>query len=233
MRAAMENFTRYAVYAAPQPGPLADFTASWLGWDPVAGAQRDHPEIEGLPRPVAELTATPRKYGFHGTLKPPFRLAGGTSRESLEADVAALADRLAPVELEGLHLSRIGRFLALTPQGGTAALERLAAEVVTGLDRHRAPASEAELARRRSAGLTPAQEAHLARWGYPYLMDEFRFHFTLTGKLEDSEAEAVMDVLAPLLAPLLPRPFRIADLCLFGEDEAGMFHLRGRYPLTG
>ena len=76
MTAPMPEYTRFAVYYAPEPGAFADFTASWLGWDPVTASPRPYPQIPGLPRPVAEITDTPRKYGFHGTLKPPFRLTG-------------------------------------------------------------------------------------------------------------------------------------------------------------
>ena len=74
MPAPMTHYSRYAVYYAPAPGPFAEFTARWLGWDAATGTEREHPEVPGLPLPVAEITATPRKYGFHGTLKPPFRL---------------------------------------------------------------------------------------------------------------------------------------------------------------
>jgi putative phosphonate metabolism protein len=229
----MEEFVRYAVYAAPQPGPLAEFAAGWLGWDPQAGVARPHPQLAGLPAPVATLTATPRKYGFHGTLKPPFRLADSTSRAALEADLADLAAGLPAVTLEGLALHRLGGFLALTPEGDSRALVRLAAEVVMGLDQHRAPAGEDELARRRDAGLSPAQHGNLTRWGYPYVLDEFRFHFTLTGKLAPGEAQAVEAALAPVLAPLVPRPFPVEALVLFGEDTAGMFHILHRYALTG
>jgi len=229
----MEGFKRYAVYAAPKPGPLADFAAEWLGWDPEAGLARAHPEIPGLPAPVDVLSATPRKYGFHGTLKPPFRLAESSSRAALEGDLAALAAGLPTVELEGLALHKLGGFLALTPEGDTRALARLAAHVVTELDQHRAPAGEGELARRRATGLSPAQEANLARWGYPYVMDEFRFHFTLTGKLAPEVAEAVEAALAPLLTRLVPRPFAVDALVLFGEDARGMFHILHRYALTG
>lgn len=229
----MDDFERYAVYAAPEPGPLARFAARWLGWDPVAGEIVAHPEVGGLPRPVAALTAAPRKYGFHGTLKPPFRLAAGSSRAALETDLARLAATLPAIALDGLALNRLGGFLALTPEGDTRVLERLAAEVVMGLDTHRAPAPEAELARRRAAGLTPRQEVHLERWGYPYVLDEFRFHFTLTGRLAPDEAPAVEEVLGSLLAPLVPRPFPIKALVLFGEDAQGMFHVLHRYDLTG
>ena len=231
MTRAMHDFSRYAIYYAPQPGPLAEFAAAWLGWDPARGALVPHPALPGLPRPVAEITEAPRKYGFHGTLKPPMRLTG--SAEALQADLGALAARLAPVTLPGLALTRIGSFLALTPLGDATPLARLAAEVVEALDPHRAPPSDAELERRRRSRLSPAQEANLARWGYPYVMEEFKFHLTLTGKLAFGEAEQVAETLQPVLAPLLPQPFDICDLCLFGEAEDGRFHLVHRYALTG
>lgn len=227
----MSEFSRYAVYAAPRPGPFAEFAASWLGWDPERGAPVVHPDVGALP--VEDITATPRKYGFHGTLKPPFRLAEGSSRTALETDLAALAERLAPVQIDRLALHALGGFLALIPEGDTAKLGALAAETVRALDHHRAPAPPAELARRRAGGLTAAQHANLDAWGYPYVMDEFRFHFTLTGRLDDAMAEHAQAALADLLPPVLPKPFILADLCLFGEDSAGMFHLLHRYALTG
>lgn len=231
MPAFMSDYKRFAVYYAPEPGALADFAAAWLGWDPVAAVPVAHPDLPGMPLPVAEITATPRKYGFHGTLKPPFRLTG--TREDLEADLAALAARLAPAEMPGLELSRLGAFLALTPRGDTAPLAVLAAACVRELDSHRAPPGEAELERRRKARLSPRQEDYLAQWGYPYVLDEFRFHLTLTGRLAPDAGEAVATALRPTVAPLLPEPFRVSHLCLFGEAEDGYFHLLHRYALTG
>jgi len=229
----MSKFSRYAIYFAPRPCGLAEFAAAWLGWDPVAGCEVPHPDLPGLDGPIAKLTETPRKYGFHGTIKPPFRLPTGTNVEDLQQDLAALAGRLAPVTMAGLRLGRLGGFLALSPEGDTDGLSALAAAVVKGLDRHRAAPEAAELARRRQAGLSPRQEAHLARWGYPYVMEEFRFHLTLTGQLQPGQAAMVQQALAPVLEPLLPVPFEIRDLCLFGEAQTGRFHLLHRYALTG
>lgn len=228
----MTDYDRYAIYYAPEPGPLADFGAAWLGWDAMRGAAADHPDVAGLPRPIEALTGTPRKYGFHGTIKPPFRLAAGTTAEGLHRAAAALAEDLAPVTLDGLRLHRLGGFLALTPEGDAGALADLAARVVTGLDAFRAPAPADEIARRRPERLTPRQRAHLDRWGYPYVMEDFLFHMTLTGALPEDEARQVEAALAPVVAPLLPRPFRVTDLCLFGET-AGRFHLIHRYTLSG
>lgn len=212
---------------------MADWTARWLGWDAARGVAAGHPDIAGLPCAVETITAIPRKYGFHGTVKPPFRLAPGTTADELHAATGALCARLGPIALPGLALHRIGGFLALTPEGDPTALTRLAAEVVERLDRFRAPPEADEIARRRPDRLTGRQRDLLARWGYPYVMDEFRFHLTLTGDLPEDQARATEAALAPVLAPILPRPFRIDSLCLFGEGQDGMFRVLHRYALSG
>ncbi|MCA0044774.1 DUF1045 domain-containing protein [Celeribacter litoreus] len=229
----MEKYSRYAVYYAPPQGEFAAFTASWLGWDAQAAEAVAHPDVSGLPLPVTDITATPRKYGFHGTIKPPFRLVDGSTREALEADLAALAAELKPVICDGLKLSRLGSFLALTIDGDTGPLAEMAGKIVRDLDHHRAAPSEAELARRKAAGLSARQEELLSFWGYPYVMDQFKFHLTLSGRLSGEDAIQVEQALAPVLAPMLPTPFVVSDLCLFGEAEDGRFHLLHRYALSG
>ncbi|MCT8162015.1 DUF1045 domain-containing protein [Pseudoruegeria sp. SHC-113] len=226
-------YARYAIYYTPPPGPLAEFGAAWLGWDPRRGAAVPHPPTMGLPLPVARLSEQPRKYGFHGTLKPPFRLADGTREEDLRGALAEFAADHSPVWLDALKLARIGKFLALVPEGEQAGLADLAARIVTEFDGFRAPPGEAELARRRQASLSPAQEALLERWGYPYVMDEFRFHLTLTGPLPPEDADSVRLALDPITAPLLPVPFIVDELTLLGEAEDGCFHEIERFALTG
>ncbi|MDX1781822.1 MAG: DUF1045 domain-containing protein [Thalassovita sp.] len=227
----MTDFKRFAIYYAPEAGALADFGASWLGWDLAAGVPVAHPRIAGLD--VAALTATPRKYGLHGTVKPPFRLAEGTDFEALAAAAERLCAAQASVILDGLELTRIGGFLALSVTGDCSALNALAATMVRGLDGFRAPLSEVELARRRKSRLNDRQDALLRQWGYPYVMDEYRFHITLTGRLPKGGEEAIRARLEPLITPLLPSPFAISDLCLVGEDGNGMFHLIHRFALSG
>jgi len=229
----MEGYKRYAIYYAPEPGPLADFGAAWLGWDAKAGRPRAHLRISGLPRPVGELTEQPRKYGFHGTIKPPFRLIEGSDIGLLHRSAAALCAQLKPVLLEGLQLSRLGGFLALTPEGDNAALAALAGRVVEALDGFRAAPSDAEIAKRNPDRLSARQRKFLQQWGYPYVMEEFRFHLTLTGSLPEEDAEATRAILEPVIAPLLGRPVRIASLCLFGEADDGRFHNLHRYTLSG
>lgn len=224
----MSVHSRFAVYYMPPEGALAEFGAQWLGWDAQAGLEVPQPEVAGL----REITQAPRKYGFHGTLKPPFRLAEGKTREALEHMIADLAARTAPAEGERLALTRLGRWFALTPQGDNAQIARVAAACVTELDDFRAPACEAELARRRKGGLLAAQEAHLMRWGYPYVLDQFRFHLTLTGKVAADRLDAVEAEIRAALPPL-PTPFPVSDVCLCGERADGRFELLHRYALTG
>ncbi|MCV6585969.1 MAG: DUF1045 domain-containing protein [Marinibacterium sp.] len=227
------QFARFAIYfVPPQSAGWADWAASWLGWDAITGQARAHPDLDA-PLPIADITARPRKYGLHATLKPPMRLAEGRDYDALAQATAALAATQAPVVLDGLELGRLGSFLALVPQGETAALAALAGACVTTLDPFRAPAPDAELARRRAAGLSPAQEAHLTRWGYPYVLDQFRFHITLSGRLGRDQIGAVGDLLDALLTPQIPRPFVIGDIAIAGEDADGRFHVTDRFALTG
>jgi putative phosphonate metabolism protein len=227
------SFSRYAVYYTPQPGPLAAFGASWLGWDMDTGQMVDHPDIDGLSMPISEITATPRKYGFHATLKPPFRLAEGFTETDLVEAVDILGSRtLHPVMGLSLELTPLGRFLALTAKGDMAQLNGLAAMCVETLDAFRAPPSDAELAKRRASGLSPRQELMLLEWGYPYVMDQFRFHMTLSGKLSKGDLAQTRAALEPVLKDVLPDPFLIDTISLVGEDDNGRFHLMHRYTLS-
>jgi putative phosphonate metabolism protein len=221
------SYARFAIYYVPPEGPLAEFGAKWLGWDIVTGSEVPRFDLPGL----HDITMTPRKYGFHGTLKPPFRLNDGQSLDALEKAVTDLAAVLSPAVCEGLTLTQLGRFLALTPFGTLDDLQRIAEACVRDLDEFRAPATEAELARRRKAGLSTRQEALLAQWGYPYVFEQFRFHLTLSGRLPEDELQGWTGILQDHL-PELPTPFVIDQIALCGERQDGRFELIHRYTLT-
>lgn len=235
----MGEWRRHAIYFAPaENGPLARFGAAWLGWDPVAGVPRGRGRVfPGLPCPRAELVAGPDRYGFHGTLKAPFRLAPGRDEAGLAAVIAALAARHRPFEIElgpgtlpgtgGPHA-----FVALMPTDEAPALDALAAACVTELDGFRAPLTPDEAARRGSS-LGRAERAHLARWGYPWVLDRFRFHMTLTRAVAGEEASAVLQAVIGPLTPLLSKLVPVTEICHFAEGEDGWFRVLGRYPLKG
>lgn len=229
----MTDYRRYAIFHCPPDGPLSDLAGRWLGWDSARAEAREHPDPGALPLPVEEATRVPRKYGFHATLRPPFRPAEGLDAVAIADGVARLAARLRPVAVDRLQIASFGGFLALRPVGNTAALDAVAAAVVEGSDGWRAPLSAEDYARRRPDRLSPAQRALLDRWGYPYVMDAFAFHMTLTGPLPDTARPAFAAALERWLGPHLPTPYRIEDLCLLGEGGDGRFRIVGRYPLSG
>jgi putative phosphonate metabolism protein len=223
-------FTRYAIYFTAT-GDLAARGASWLGWDVAQGCAVPHPPMSGLDLPT--LTQAPRKYGFHATIKPPFHLAEGMTFQDLSHATKTLCASLAPLTLPPLKVTPLGRFLALTFQTATPELNDLAAHVVKSLDPFRAPPSAADLAKRRQANLSLHQDALLVKWGYPYVMDEFRFHMTLTGKIPKGDIPDAGKRAENYFAPALGDETHFDALSLVGQDTDGMFHLIERMPLIG
>ncbi|MEM1389107.1 MAG: DUF1045 domain-containing protein [Pseudomonadota bacterium] len=222
----MPDYTRYAVYYIPDDARLLAFGAHWLGWDSTQAARVAQAAVEG----IADATSAPRKYGFHGTLKAPFRLAPGITLADLQNAVSTVAAQQRALQVKALTLGQLGSFIALVPKGDASELGALAQACVADIDHLRAAPTEEELARRRKAGLTPAQDALLRRWGYPYVFNEFRFHMTLTGRLAPDDLMRFHDALERALPPL-PRPFEIASVALLGERPDGFFELIERFPL--
>jgi hypothetical protein len=175
----MHADSRFALYVVPHPDtPLGRIGHGLLNADEAPSLGLDASWYAARSRDA-------RRYGFHATLKPPFRLQG--DRDELEQAVAALAARHAPIRDISLTLSSLHGFLALRPAAPSPALEALAAACVRDLDRFRQPADAEELEKRRAAGLTARQEENLLRYGYPYLFEDFRFHLTLSDRLPDDE----------------------------------------------
>ena len=232
----MAGTPRYALYAVPRPASeLGRFSAAWLGWDIEIGSEVSPPETAGLPPALhAAVTGEPRRYGFHGTLKAPFRLLDAWTESDLLAAAAAFAGRRMPLSIPQLRLDSLGAFLALRPAQRSPELDSLASECVVWFERFRAPLTDAELSKRRLGGLSPPQEELLTRWGYPYVFGEYRFHMTLTGPLDADLRARVGAALGPKLAESLEAPIEIADLVLAVEPEPqARFRVLQRFPLGG
>lgn len=228
----MSKFHRFAVYYLPIDCALADFGAHWLGWDVVRAEQTAQHHTALSEFYVADVTQTPQKYGFHATLKPPFKLAAGRKLSELESALQTFAKTCPPVLIDELSIKAIGSFLALVPNSMSKELNKLAADCVTEFDQFRAVAGPDELERRRRAGLTKRQDEMLGQWGYPYVLDEFRFHMTLTGKLEAAQVSIVQQYLEEHM-PKPRKPYVIDQIALVGERSDGHFELLQNYKLEG
>jgi putative phosphonate metabolism protein len=227
----MGRDARVAVYYAPQPGDaLFAQGAEWLGRDPESGAPVQQPDIPN----IAEVTAEPRRYGFHATLKPPMRLVEGGQWFDLVAAATELADWTAPFDLPPLAVCDVFGFLALRETVPCPPLKALADACVERLDPFRAPSSDAEMVRRRRANLMPRQDAMLVRWGYPYVFDTWFFHMTLTRRLNAEEKRFYQPAAEAHLACALAMPRRVTDICLFVQPAPGEpFVIERRLKLRG
>ena len=227
---------RYALYFAPTPDTaLARLGARWLGRDARAGEALEQPAIAGIDaRTFAAMTAEPRRYGFHATLKPPFRLADGFTEKNLLGAVEAFVAEAVPVLLDRIVVSRIGRFLALTSSRPETSLDCLAATVVEAFDAFRARPSPEETERRKHSGLSPAHEALLARWGYPYVMDEFRFHMTLTGAADPALLDCIEPAANAFFKAIVDRPLLLDSISLFVQPAPDApFRIEAQWPMAG
>lgn len=223
---------RHALYLMPDPASTLWRAASALiGHDSATGLDVPQPDLPGIDAAdLREATEDPRRYGFHMTLKAPFRLAQGMSEAALRAALHVFCQTRAGFEAGALALeARVGPdgrgFVCLVPKAPCPALFLLEQEVVRAFEPFRAPLNAQEIARRRPETLEPRQRALLDAYGYPFVLDEFRPHFSLTGQVDEPERWRAQ--LAKWLAAQVPEAgISITGIGLFRQDDAqGRFRL--------
>lgn len=220
---------RYAIYHAPAPGKAWwKFGSHWLGRDERTGSALPQVAAGQLSwSELASITAQPRRYGFHATLKAPFRLAEGTTESELVSRVDQLAGSLAPVPLGTLVPIWMNGFVALVPARENPALNALAQTCVVELDDLRAPLTEAEIAHREPGKLDARGCQLLREFGYPLVLERFRFHMSLTGPIDAALAGRVIAQIANPVARLnIEAPPVLDRLCIFVEAQPGAGFLR-------
>lgn len=217
-----QRFQRYAIYWTPVPEtPLAEFGALWFGGFDTCGLSAGF---------AALATKIPSIYGLHATFKAPFRLKEDVTPFALqEALQAFCANRKAPATGR-LTLGGHQHYLTMVLKEKEADVDWLATEIVTKFDQFRAPLTDRDRKSREIEDMTPRQAALLERFGYPYVLSDFRFHISLAGPLSEPELDEVTHALAPRLEPLLNEPLQIEGLTLLGEPEdAGVFQPISRH----
>lgn len=226
---------RYAIYYAPPPGSSLElFGRSWLGRDHVSGERVARPAIPGIaPDELDAMTAFPRFYGFHATLKAPFELKPGCTVEDLQRAARTFAAARQPFACPKLRVSGLSAFIALTLAGPSPEMQTLADACVRDFERYRAPLPDAELERRRAGGLTARQDDYLVRFGYPYVFEAFHFHITLTGPLDEREHGRMLNLLTGLAEPVTAEPFAVDAIAVYEQpDRETPFTLTARYPFA-
>lgn len=224
---------RYAVYYTPEPSSaLGRLGRTWLGRHPSLAGREAVGCLRGISWDEwARLTARPRRYGFHGTLKAPFWIRHGVSERKLVSALGALTSVRHVVPVGKLALRRLGEFFALVPAQPCPEVDELAAACVEAFEPFRAEMPRDELMRRLD-GLDAAQRRNLKQYGYPYVFDEFRFHMTLTGPVDDDRAHKLAPALESLCAPVCAEPLVVDAVSLLLETEPGAdLELRTRYDL--
>ena len=223
---------RYAIYYAPHPdSELWRFGTRWLGRDPIRDTELVQPRLPGIDQSrIRQVTESPRHYGFHATLKAPFVLAESKTRAELVAALEAFAGGQSEFEIAPLRLSDIDGFLALTLPREEPALREVADSCVREFDGFRAPPTQSELERRGPQTMTERQRGYLDAWGYPYVFDEFRFHMTLSCRLDPPERVSFQTKLEPLADASVELPVEVDALCLFEQpNRSTPFRLTGRF----
>lgn len=223
--------SRYGIYFCPsQSLPLYGQGSQWLGRDAITGATLepdlpDHIRHEDWLR----VTDSPRRYGFHATLKPPFRLADNTTLEELQAALAEFAHSHNCFCAPPLAVGTLGRFLALILSTPSEAFSNLAAGCVSYFDRFRAPATEQETTQRMRRSLSPSERTHVLQWGYPYVFDTWKFHMSLTSSMHTKSLSIFEPYLRSRFAMACKHPLLVDSVCIFHEpNPGGLFRLLDR-----
>lgn len=209
---------RYAIYFVPHAESLlARFGSSVLGYDAVTGADVDPPDHPLFQDPASlGWTAGPRRYGFHATLKAPFHLVPDRTAADLEAALQEFAAEQVPFEID-LTLALVGHFLALVLAQPSCRMDQLAAACVRRFDLFRAPLTPEDRERRHPEQLTAQQIGNLDEWGYPFVLDDFQFHMTLTGALEPRDRAKLEPVLRAMAAEI-PLRTSVDSLALLRQE---------------
>jgi len=231
--ASIHDEPRYAVYFSPaHDTPLSEFGFSWFGENPLTGEPLARPEIKGIdPDLIVQSTRRPRSYGFHATLKAPFKMKDGRDRDGLVASLTTFAESREAFELPALIPRDRGAFVVLGARKRATAMDSLAADCLRGFDRYRAPLTDSERERRSLADtLSARQKSLLEEWGYPYVLDQFDFHITLAGPCESRDRDIIIKALSKQYKDLWKQPVMVDAVSLFEQAPGEAFRVTERFP---
>ncbi len=213
---------RFAIYFAPEIGSnLHTIGSQWLGRDSSSGQSIKQPNIKGISSNYFfSVTKTPRLYGFHATLKAPFRLNKRFTLKDLRSKIQRLSALSEPFSVN-LKVQKLGNFIALMMDPNERKMQNLASKLVKNLDQFRAPLHQEEIAKRRMSNLTNSEDENLLAWGYPYVLNDFRFHMTLTERIQyRSDQEFIINAASSHFSKSLDTAIMVNSVSLFFQENS-------------
>ena len=213
---------RFAIYFAPEiDSNLHSIGSQWLGRDSSSGKSIMQPNIKGISSSYFySVTKTPRRYGFHATLKAPFRL----NKEFTLKDLCSQIQRLSALSKTfsiRLKVRKLGNFIALMMDPNEQKMQNLASNLVENLDYFRAPLHQEEIDKRRMSTLTIREDKNLLNWGYPYVFNDFRFHITLTERIQcKSDREFMVSAASSHFSGSLENTIKVSSISLFVQESS-------------
>ena len=213
---------RFAIYFAPEIGSnLHTIGSQWLGRDSSSGKSIKQPNIKGISSNYFyKVTKNPRLYGFHATLKAPFRLNKEFPLKDLCSQIQKLSTLSKPFSIN-LKVRKLGNFITLMMDPNEQKMQNLASKLVQNLDQFRAPLHQEEIYKRRMSTLTISEDENLLNWGYPYVFDDFRFHITLTEKIQcRSDREFMASAASSHFSKSLDNATPVSSISLFVQESS-------------
>lgn len=230
--------SRLAIYFAPEPDSLWwQAGSAWLGRDAWTGRLMPPPSFPYLDSALlSAMTATPRRYGFHATLAPPWYLKQEITRNDFLRRAQDFASTQQHIALPQPKIVRLRGFLALAFDASAPDAQSLAQRTLEYFQPVRMPMTREEL-ESRGESLPERHRDLLTRWGYAYAEDQFRLHFTLSDRLSkiDTESAARLEEWAQtwFAGPLRRTPLVLDALTIFEESEpGGFFTAIARFPFS-
>jgi hypothetical protein len=204
---------RYAIYFCP----TGDTALGRLGHDWLAEST-PAPELPGISAERRNaLLVKVRRYGWHATIRAPFTPLAEVAYDDVRRAVISVANACASFELP-LRINHLAGFLALRPPVDEDSPRQLAATCLGAL-LPLCAAPSGEVLERRSTGLDAHEISLLQSHGYPYVLDRYRFHLTLSAPATEPEEQAMRHWLEPRVAELPPT--RVDALSICGEVTPG------------
>ncbi|MGA4994386.1 DUF1045 domain-containing protein [Nonomuraea bangladeshensis] len=227
-----------AVYIIPSAeSDIYRFGSSVLGYDIYE--ERDI-AAHGPIASVRPLVGEAASYGFHATLADALYFSSEQQVERVRAEVNFLAQEFQPFHLRGMELDiseHDPRALVIRAEDTSGVVEAIHHELVHRV--YRIAVSSTYLAGRTRKAL-PANDSRsqlmLNRYGSPFILNNFRLHFTVCGSLPDPEAEreAAVDALRQQFDKVVDKSVEVDKLVLVvkrpGEER---WTIEGSFPLCG